>query len=52
MKSKLLQAVFGGIAATLVMTIVMVIAPYMGLLKMNPAAMLAIMMGVFSFSHR
>jgi uncharacterized membrane protein YagU involved in acid resistance len=45
MKSKLLQAVLGGMAATLVMTIVMFIGPFMGLPKMNPAAMLSMMMG-------
>jgi uncharacterized membrane protein YkvI len=46
MKQKLNQAVTGGIVATAVMTMVMFIAPYMGLPKMNPAAMLSGMLGL------
>jgi uncharacterized membrane protein YagU involved in acid resistance len=46
MNNKILQAIKGGIIATLVMTMVMFVAPYMGLPKMNPAAMLSMMMGV------
>jgi len=46
MKTKFTQALIGGIAATLVMTMVMFIGPFMGLPKMNPAAMLSMMMGV------
>ncbi|HVN56987.1 MAG TPA: DUF6789 family protein [Bacteroidales bacterium] len=46
MKTKISQAVIGGIVATLAMTMVMFLAPYMGLPKMNAAAMLSMMMGV------
>ena len=46
MKTKISQAAIGGIVATLVMTMVMFVAPYMGLPKMNAAAMLSMMMGV------
>lgn len=46
MKTKISQAVIGGIIATLVMTMVMFVAPYMGLPKMNTAAMLSMMMSV------
>ncbi|NQU67932.1 MAG: hypothetical protein HQ510_08330 [Candidatus Marinimicrobia bacterium] len=46
MNNKILQAIKGGIIATLVMTMVMFVAPYIGLPKMNPAAMLSMMMGV------
>jgi hypothetical protein len=46
MKTKISQSVIGGIVATLAMTMVMFIAPYMGLPKMNAAAMLSMMMGV------
>jgi len=46
MKTKISQAVIGGIVATLAMTMVMFVAPYMGLPKMNAAAMLSMMMGV------
>jgi len=46
MKTKISQAVIGGIVATLVMTMVMFVAPYMGLPKMNAAAMLSMMMSV------
>jgi hypothetical protein len=49
MKTKILQAVIGGFAATLVMTMVMFIGPFMGLPKMNPAAMLSMMMRVTIF---
>ncbi len=46
MKTKISQAAIGGIVATLVMTMVMFVAPYMGLPKMNAATMLSMMMGV------
>jgi hypothetical protein len=46
MKTKITQALIGGIAATLVMTMVMFIGPMMGLPKMNPASMLSMMIGV------
>ena len=45
MNSKIQQAVLGGIVATAVMTMVMFVAPLMGMPKMNPSAMLAGMMG-------
>ncbi len=46
MNTKIGQALKAGIIATLVMTMIMFVAPYMGLPKMNPAAMLSMMMGV------
>ena len=46
MKTKITQSVIGGLVATLVMTMVMFIGPFMGMPKMNPAAMLSMMMGV------
>jgi hypothetical protein len=46
MKTKIQLAVFGGIVATAVMTLVMFVAPFMGLPKMNPAEMLAGIMGL------
>ena len=46
MNTKITQALVAGIAATVVMTIVMMIAPMMGMPKMNPPAMLAGMMGM------
>jgi uncharacterized membrane protein YagU involved in acid resistance len=46
MKTKIQQAVLGGIVATAVMTMVILMAPLMGMSKMNPAAMLADMMGL------
>jgi len=45
MKSKIQQSVIGGIIGTAVMTMVMFVAPMMGMPKMNPAAMLSSMMG-------
>lgn len=45
MKTKLKQALIGGIIGTAVMTIVMMIAPMLGMPKMNPPAMLSMMMG-------
>jgi len=45
MTNKFKQALMGGIIGTLVMTIVMMVAPMMGMPKMNPPAMLASMMG-------
>lgn len=46
MKTKLTKALAGGIAGTAVMTMVMFMAPMMGLPKMNVAEMLSGMMGV------
>lgn len=45
METKIKQSLIGGIAGTAVMTLVMFIAPMMGMPKMNPAAMLSMMMG-------
>lgn len=46
MKSKVTQTIVAGLVATAVMTVVGLMAPYMGLPKMNPAEMLSGMMGV------
>ena len=46
MNTKITQSLVSGIAATIVMTIVMMIAPMMGMPKMNPPAMLSGMMGM------
>ena len=46
MNTKLIQSLISGIAGTTVMTAIMFIGPMMGMPKMNPAAMLAGMMGV------
>ncbi len=46
MENKFGRAVLAGIIATAVMTGVGLMAPIMGLPKMNPAAMLSGMMGV------
>ncbi len=46
MKSKIAQTIIAGLVATAVMTGVGLMAPYMGLPKMNPAEMLSGMMGV------
>ncbi len=45
MTSKITQAIIAGIVATIVFTIVTLIAPMMGMPKMNPPAMLSMMMG-------
>ncbi len=45
MTTKFKQSIIGGIVATAVMTMVMFVAPMMGMPKMNPAAMLSMMMG-------
>ena len=45
MKTKFKQALIGGIIGTAVMTLVMMIAPMMGMPKMSPPAMLSMMMG-------
>lgn len=45
MTTKIKQALMGGIIGTAVMTIVMMIAPMMGMPKMNPPQMLSMMMG-------
>jgi Family of unknown function (DUF6789) len=49
MQTKIAQTLTGGIVATLIMTMVMFIGPFMGLPKMNPAAMLSTMMGIPAF---
>lgn len=46
MENQIKQSVFAGIAGTAVMTMVMFAAPFMGMPKMNPAAMLADMMSL------
>ncbi len=46
MKTKIAQTIISGLVATAVMTGVGLMAPYMGLPKMNPAEMLSGMMGV------
>lgn len=46
MTNRLMQAVVAGIVATAVMTVVGVMAPFMGLPRMNPAEMLSGMMGI------
>lgn len=46
MKSKITKTIVAGLVATAVMTAVGLMAPYMGLPKMNPAEMLSGMMGV------
>lgn len=46
MDTKLFQSVISGIVGTLVMTLIMYAAPLMGLPEMNPAAMLAAMIGI------
>lgn len=45
MKTKIKQSVIGGIVGTAVMTMIMFLAPMMGMPKMNPAEMLSGMMG-------
>lgn len=45
MNPKLQQATIAGIAGTAVMTMITFVAPYMGLPKMNPAEMLAGLLG-------
>ncbi len=45
MTSKIQQAILGGIVATIVMTLVMFIAPMMGMPKMSPPKLLGAMMG-------
>lgn len=46
MKSKIVQTIVAGLVATAVMSVVGLMAPVMGLPKMNPAEMLAGMMGM------
>jgi hypothetical protein len=46
MKTKIVQSIIGGILGTAVMTMIMFIAPMMGMPKMNPAEMLSMMMGL------
>lgn len=45
MGTKIKQSIIGGIVGTAVMTMVMFVAPMMGMPKMNPAEMLSMMMG-------
>ncbi|MEO7265659.1 MAG: DUF6789 family protein [Ferruginibacter sp.] len=45
MKSKIAQTIISGLIATAVMTVVGLMAPYIGLPKMNPAELLSGMMG-------
>jgi uncharacterized membrane protein YagU involved in acid resistance len=46
MANKLVRSILAGVVATAVMTVVGVMAPMMGLPKMNPAEMLSGMLGV------
>src|SRR5680860_1708309 len=46
MNSKITQSLVAGIAATVVMTIVMMVAPMMGMAKMNPPALVSGMIGM------
>lgn len=46
MKTRIKQSLISGIVATFVMTVIMLIAPMMGMPKMNPAVMLSEIMGV------
>lgn len=46
MKTKIQQALLGGIAGTAAMTVIMFLAPMMGIPKMNAAEMLSGMMGM------
>jgi uncharacterized membrane protein YagU involved in acid resistance len=45
MNNKIMKSLAAGAAATVVMTMIMFMAPMMGLPKMNPPAMLAVTMG-------
>ncbi|NOY49683.1 MAG: DUF1440 domain-containing protein [Chlorobi bacterium] len=46
MKHKIQQSIIGGIVGTAAMTLIMFVAPMMGMPKMNPADMMSGMMGV------
>ncbi len=46
MNTKIKQAVLGGIVGTVVMTMIIFVAPMMGMPKMNPPAMLSGMLGM------
>ncbi len=46
MKNKIIKSLVAGIIATAAMTIIMYVAPFMGLPKMNPAEMLSSMMNI------
>ncbi|PKL78494.1 MAG: hypothetical protein CVV25_11435 [Ignavibacteriae bacterium HGW-Ignavibacteriae-4] len=46
MNTKIKQAIIGGLVGTAVMTIVMMVAPMMGMPKMSPPHMLSMMLGV------
>ncbi len=46
MKTKISEAVIGGLVGTDAMTMVMFVAPLMGIPKMSPPSMLSMMMGV------
>ncbi len=45
MDNRIIRTMLAGIAATAVMTVVMFVAPMMGMPKMNPAEMLSMTMG-------
>lgn len=46
MTTKIKQTLIGGIIGTALMTVVMMIAPMIGMPKMNPPQMLSMMMGI------
>lgn len=46
MKNKIQKSILAGIIGTAIMTLVMMVAPMMGMPKMSPPAMLASMMGM------
>lgn len=46
MKNKIQKSVLGGIIGTAIMTLIMFVAPIMGMPKMSPPAMLSGMLGV------
>lgn len=52
LEPKIKQGILGGIAATVVMTAFMMIAPIMGMPKMSPPEILATMMSPFLLKKR
>jgi uncharacterized membrane protein YagU involved in acid resistance len=50
METKFKQAIYGGIFATIIMSLFMYLVSFLGLPKMNPPAMLAGMMGIPLFA--
>ncbi len=46
MKTNVIKSIVAGIVGTLVMTMVILVAPYMGIPKMSPPAMVAGMLGM------